>query len=329
MATVPRAEDVTQEHPERAARIVGRKIHPALLDREVLGLAVEHLARAQGAFCEDVADPPPVHDRLDEIEHLLVGRPCIVHEAAFDALAVEAEDPAGRDRVEAVLVAQLVGVHHDVRVVVHHLRPERPRRLVFRAAAGVAVAGGVRPGAADRTVEARRVAREDVQEFREVQLFADLPFHLLPVVGRPEVRLIHLRRDLHRPLLVEVCAAFLVLRERLLVEDLDRLAAEAGEIHRAEHGNRLETLRPEDRAEATAGRHPFLERDAREPHEVLACLTDAECPARVLQLLARLLRVQSPQRGRVLQFRFPIPDLDPHRRVGFADHADDVESRLP
>src|SRR5207249_1300081 len=131
----------------------------------------------------------------------------IVDPAALAALAVEAEDPSRQDRVEAILVAQFVRVDDDVRVVVHHLQPERPRGLVLRTAARVAIPGGVRPGAANRAVEASRVAREDVQELREVEVLARFPLHILPVVSGPKVPFVDLRRDLHRALFVEVVAA--------------------------------------------------------------------------------------------------------------------------
>src|SRR5439155_17071090 len=140
----------------------------------------------------------------------------------------------------------------------------------------------------------------------------------------PETPLVDLRWDLHRALFVEVAAALLVLRERLLMEHFDRLAAEAREIHRAEDRDGLELLRAQDGTEATASRHPLLECDAGEPHEVLARLADAERPARGFHLLARLLRVQTPQLGRVPQFRLSIADFDSDRRVRFADDADDI-----
>src|SRR5438093_12754948 len=258
---------------------------------------------------------PTVRDRVDETEHGLVRRPRIVDQAALDALPVEAEDPSRGDRVEAVLVAQFVRVDDDVRVVVHHLRPERARGLVLRTAGLVAIPGGVRPSAANRAVEASRVAREDVQELREVKVLARFPLHILPVVSGPKVPFVDLRWNLHRALFVEVGAALLVLRERLLVEHLDGLATQAREIHRAEDGDRLELLCPADAAEAATSRHPLLECDAREPHEVLARLSDAERAACVFQFLPRLFRIQAPEMRGVLQFRLSVSDLDSNRRV--------------
>src|SRR5207245_11768538 len=179
-------------------------------------------------------------------------------------------------------------------------RPDRPCRLVLRAATLVAVAGGVRPRAADRAVEAGRVSGKDVQELREVEVLSLLPLDVLPVVRRPEVPLVHLRRDLHRALLVEVVAPFLVLRERLLVEHLDRLALQPGKIHRAEGRDRLQLLRAEDRAEAAPRGESILQGDAGEADEILPGRADAQGTTRGLEFLARLLGVESPPVGRVL-----------------------------